>query len=1434
LRKIRDLPPPPTHYLPNYPGELVSIYYHTSKEYSYGVSTRYSSTSRMMIETLYDTLSRRTFDRDTYVYSFIKKGDKVLILSKMERFKPKVTPGEYWEDMPDDYVGRIATVKSCDRSEATADFIVITVIDEDGTEYQFSLNEVMKVNEQLPLEYATIPLEDVINRIWDKVKPEVTDLTVQSLSEMPFNVKFVKALPGTVGIDISRGTEEHISGDIEYHAAQKLKMSVESLRNRFLVSGMGVVKDAFTLKNGFTAKPTTPTPSSEHRGVIEAYWRWILRRTERASIGPEVDEDITEEIMHSVIVELTKQILEKATPIETYSDLPNYGYMGYLKQYRDTDNVQNLNFTAEHGSGDPSSLFRDNYVRISGNTGTARALEELCLMYIGKTRHVVAEQAEAVLLPDRNVPVGSRMEIYKYWVTLLEEVKHSPLHPRIFPPDRIKALSTLLPVFENITDSDSASRKVDAFVKVIYNLGTMLGNKNLLRQHTVMFYAETYSNLIYILNESPFRQYVGISSNRVTLGGDNKIAGYLDAVARNALGYPVADMDRMTILPNFRERFGNIIEYSPRAESVEKLYKYWKFLHDEVAKKYDIRISPIIPISVGMLERHEVNPRQLFLNITPLSTSTDRDDMFNAMLHNMAVTLVWHFGAVHPELDDGGVSNYFIEWLETLGSTQWNGNHVELLGSTGISSYLEQMALKALDVDGRSDITEGLGIPTMSGRSVSGLLSHVHGYWNHLYRRVLELLPPEILDQSHPKSNPVETPTTTPPTYRVGDYVKYLDIYYPFEVIEVGDRIRVRALFTPRATPEMHTVSDLDMIKPYQFYLHQQYWATWDNEQRKDFLKALGYTHSEIETLYPLGVTEIGENYDVLTKIFAEMTLRGLLYYLPLSPPRYEINHKVTTVNSPFVHEIVNRGMLGENVTGYGLRRLAERGQGTIRTFEEIDYLPASVQSFTHLHTAKRYWDTWNEVQKLTFMNDLLPLRPDEARDMSKLVTWDTVPRHKHRMIRRHMRKNFLLEEATPRPSADDIETELIAEFEAEITESEEPDDASLDIETAEVRPTTRSRQSRTILPRPEPTPTPTRPTFAVNDRVKKVRAFGGSGRHNYCAYGGDENEVPIGTAGKITLVENANKVRVQFDNGILWFVDTSELDKIGTPAKIHRRWAGLSDKDKKRVLAFLGYSPDQLDYQRWLDDQMKEVNTFLKAWRTLPWGRSEENPMITPDMMVVIADVFTIALGASLARLFISRMKKKDTHTNPKRIRDTEWFIEYDIKHHGYTILNNFIEANDPEGRITSFEERGFKSEILPETKYIFMLYDHKIVGTMVERIKGFVGFGINNYGNIEPSWIITAERFRRTGVSRKLKAFEEKIGKMLGAQRIYSVVKKDNVASVRMLMSLGFKLYREGETVYRFVKQIGDDTEGMPETFEIQLPTEGGEVDEEPHSPS
>lgn len=63
---------------------------------------------------------------------------------------------------------------------------------------------------------------------------------------------------------------------------------------------------------------------------------------------------------------------------------------------------------------------------------------------------------------------------------------------------------------------------------------------------------------------------------------------------------------------------------------------------------------------------------------------------------------------------------------------------------------------------------------------------------------------------------------------------------------------------------------------------------------------------------------------------------------------------------------------------------------------------------------------------------------------------------------------------------------------------------------------------------------------FNEGDRVIKARVYS---PFKYCAFGGDSDDVPLGTVGVIVSVGNGSKLRVNFNTGHSWMVDISELD---------------------------------------------------------------------------------------------------------------------------------------------------------------------------------------------------------------------------------------------------------------------------------------------------
>ena len=61
---------------------------------------------------------------------------------------------------------------------------------------------------------------------------------------------------------------------------------------------------------------------------------------------------------------------------------------------------------------------------------------------------------------------------------------------------------------------------------------------------------------------------------------------------------------------------------------------------------------------------------------------------------------------------------------------------------------------------------------------------------------------------------------------------------------------------------------------------------------------------------------------------------------------------------------------------------------------------------------------------------------------------------------------------------------------------------------------------------------------FKVGDKVVKYQEYS---PEDYCHYGGYAYEVPIGTKGIVDDVDGT-KIKVEFENGVNWNVDVSEI----------------------------------------------------------------------------------------------------------------------------------------------------------------------------------------------------------------------------------------------------------------------------------------------------
>ena len=66
---------------------------------------------------------------------------------------------------------------------------------------------------------------------------------------------------------------------------------------------------------------------------------------------------------------------------------------------------------------------------------------------------------------------------------------------------------------------------------------------------------------------------------------------------------------------------------------------------------------------------------------------------------------------------------------------------------------------------------------------------------------------------------------------------------------------------------------------------------------------------------------------------------------------------------------------------------------------------------------------------------------------------------------------------------------------------------------------------------------------FNEGDRVVKYKRFKpGEGHHNYCAFGGRESGIPLGSKGTVLCYVTLHEIKVRFDAGPTWRLDPSEL----------------------------------------------------------------------------------------------------------------------------------------------------------------------------------------------------------------------------------------------------------------------------------------------------
>lgn len=59
-----------------------------------------------------------------------------------------------------------------------------------------------------------------------------------------------------------------------------------------------------------------------------------------------------------------------------------------------------------------------------------------------------------------------------------------------------------------------------------------------------------------------------------------------------------------------------------------------------------------------------------------------------------------------------------------------------------------------------------------------------------------------------------------------------------------------------------------------------------------------------------------------------------------------------------------------------------------------------------------------------------------------------------------------------------------------------------------------------------------------IGDKYRKQHWYS---KDQYCKYGGDEHDIPIGSIGKVVDIQG-DKIKLQFNDGVTWSVDRSEI----------------------------------------------------------------------------------------------------------------------------------------------------------------------------------------------------------------------------------------------------------------------------------------------------
>ncbi len=130
---------------------------------------------------------------------------------------------------------------------------------------------------------------------------------------------------------------------------------------------------------------------------------------------------------------------------------------------------------------------------------------------------------------------------------------------------------------------------------------------------------------------------------------------------------------------------------------------------------------------------------------------------------------------------------------------------------------------------------------------------------------------------------------------------------------------------------------------------------------------------------------------------------------------------------------------------------------------------------------------------------------------------------------------------------------------------------------------------------------------FKEGDGVVKARPYN---NNEYCKCGGDEDEVPIGTLGKVTRIDIDNDIHVDFENGKDWSLDKSELDFVK------------------------GYKGKKIKPKHFLVMQ-KSCNNFVGAYETLEEAKKQMPPQDDTNKIYKL-----VAEAVSETRVIIETIK--------------------------------------------------------------------------------------------------------------------------------------------------------------------------------------------------